>query len=437
MEVPAPREVGIANKETLSDQKFDDVLSAIGNSELKAGIIAVMDPNVAYSDRRLYTRVMNAQGNNPGWTMNRHGPLQFCRTTFFPKGLVEKAQPAGQKETNYKLSPFGRDIAKPLAGLLLEFSSQDAKSLYQYFGNITSGTEGESDDGTNLLTYSPLNRYKIFYELVTEGQPIRVADLATRLHLTATSISRYLDALSANQIVTFDRVDYAEPISHYKFIPDPNRPPITFTRVAEMGKRILDLVAQDPNRFWSLKDIEDELVKLPKYANGKDRYATVAGILGELMGQGVLSVEDFKFDIRSQVTLTNEQRDPLVKLVQALDGIQNLDPTTIARGKKFVQALSSNPSQVAYLMEKAKNNSPFANKATAEHLTDQVRAILERYSNSTTRFIQDRLEQDYGKKMQKDSLTGFLNTLASSDDVERVAGKGNRYYWSLKPSNNP
>ncbi len=174
-------------KERISDDRFGAILSAIGNSELKAGLIAAMQASTLYSSDSLHRLIVRAQGENAGWVMNKNVPFQFCRTTFTPIGLVTKevVQYSEADTIRYRLSNDGNTLGKPLAGLLLDFSQKRTESLYDYFGS-TNDPKGQAevehqehthDESTLLSQRSPQKRYAIFYELTTAERPLRITDI--------------------------------------------------------------------------------------------------------------------------------------------------------------------------------------------------------------------------------------------------------------------
>lgn len=84
----SPQAKEIQKPERLPDEELGDLLAALGNHEAKAITLGLMKPGIIYTNLDLYHAIIEAQGQNPGWIINRMGPFAYCHNSLAPIGLV-------------------------------------------------------------------------------------------------------------------------------------------------------------------------------------------------------------------------------------------------------------------------------------------------------------------------------------------------------------
>lgn len=421
-------------REPLSPEHSGNLLSAIGNSELKAGLIILMNPGREYSATSLRQQAIQAQGNKPGWIMGLTVPFQFCETTFSEIGFVTKVKVDyhGRKLERYILTEEGIKNGKPLAALLLDFSYHDKHSLYDYFGATRSTVEGieyeEEGVSAKYKERSPQRRYAIFYELVTEGKPLRIADLSEKLGLPPERILNHLDELAKAGIITFDKIEGHSPFSYYKISETPKLglpPSKKYRHQSTITSKVYEIISTRPEKYWAIQEVVDEL-KQNGHPDIASLYTDVSTILAHLASPevGFLDRMKFKYDHRSNISLTPEQRDPLVRLVTIIDGFQNQYPTIIEQGMDLADVIASNPAELTALMKKAKQSSRYANRNTPYELARMVLSIIGEDSSLSIRNIEDLLEESFEKRMTYDGIGRFMARLRRANLVSAEMVKG-------------
>ncbi|MDO8741631.1 MAG: hypothetical protein Q7J11_00620, partial [Candidatus Roizmanbacteria bacterium] len=329
-------------KEKLSDERLGNLLAAVGNSEAKAALLITMQPGFLYSAWKLHHDFIRAQGNNPGWIINSRGPLQFCENTFAPIGLVVKevVDYGGSDALRYLVTRDGEELGKPLAGLLLDFSERARVPLINLFGSTNSAAETTrlTDKGEQFQyrERAPLRKFRIFYELITTGEVLRVTDLSQRVGSDTVSIGRDLVEMARDGLLSFDQAADEGPVSLYRIKQDKlNISPPQFSNYRTLTHSVWDLLVTDPNRYWSLREIREAL-----HLATSSSYSAIPAVLAHFRREGFVGVQKFHDTSRSEAKLTPDQRAVLVQLVTIIDAFQNMDPLTLARGRNLANQIA-------------------------------------------------------------------------------------------------
>lgn len=156
-EVPKIREQ--QQKERLSDEEMGNLISALGNHEAKAIVLCLMTPGIIYPRYDLYRAVIQAQGQNIGWRMNREGPFKYCQNSLSPIGLVTHEVINPDLSTyGYMKTEYGEKIGVPLAGLLLDFSLRHPDfSLQDFFASTSSPSQSQKMVRWSIKKERPLH----------------------------------------------------------------------------------------------------------------------------------------------------------------------------------------------------------------------------------------------------------------------------------------
>ncbi len=433
--------------ERLSDEQMGNLLASIGNHEAKALTLLIMKPNLIYTSSILHSDFMNAQGESPGWETNHSAQFGYCQQSLSPIGLVSKEVVDKNVETyGYMTTNFGEKVGKPLAALLLDFSRRNPGfSLYDFFGSTVSSAQDDPDSKKR----SPATRFKIFYELATAPSlPINQLELLKNIpEITQGDAGNHLRELKRKKIIEYDSIKFGENILYYSLssLPPQEEPPKYMARPTQTV-RIYGLLLEEPEKTWTIEEITGRYVEefgylgvfnindLPE--NQKiNLKRNISSILSHLKKHGYTSQSKFGGETRSEINLSEEQRNTIVDLVDILDAFQNQNPQILERGRKLSLFFLSNPQETARLMEKAKEHSHNANRKAPEEYNAVILGLISQNPGITSKGIAQRLNAlDY--KIGEGNVKLLIRNLSKTAQVETSTVKGTLRY-SIKSPENP
>ncbi|MBI2036380.1 hypothetical protein HYT17_02015 [Candidatus Microgenomates bacterium] len=417
---------------------FDEMyrlLAAFGNHEAKALLLCAMRPGIIYTRSDLNNLLRQMQGENPGWTMtrkNKGAPFEYCQNSLSPIGLVAYKVADQQSNTyGYAITPYGQKQGQVLAGLLLDFSTEDPRHwLGDYFGQTSSNSKpGRTESGEEKdKKRAPGTRLKIFWELVTTHLPIREIDLMVGLgEKDNSTTSKHLNSLQERGIIGFQSVEHDQPFSIYGFNSDhPSIAVPAYKRRPKLTESIWQILTQHPQQTWTIEQmktvyLEDrpEAANLQQDSLGK----TIGRVLNHLYSQGFASRQRFSEEYRSEITLDDEQRTRLVKLLALIDGFQNQNPQILALGRARAEEMIADPLKTAKLMAKVREHSSHINPNASAQTQEDILAYLADNPDSTIRQIrQDLKRQKINLSAQR--ILALLIGLAREDKIVKEKRKG-------------
>lgn len=415
-------------RERLHDNTIADLLGAVGNSELKSVVIGVMEPGREYAKETLFRHVARTQDKASGWEFAWGLPYQYCETTFLPVGLVVKTQVPYEDRVvdRFVITKQGVD-AKAFGGLLLDFSLGEKKALVDFLGGSKRKKEAEDEK------IGVARRYKMLFELVTAEKPLRITDIAIRAGLPMERVVAHFDDLLVKGIVSFDRRQPNKPVSYFRFAHFPAEGAVLYKNYPTLAKAIMQVVASDPERYWSIRDVETEVQKILGYED-RSNYIRISSILSALAKEKIFQRKKFAWDLQSEIVLTDEQRDPLVKLVGLIDAFQDQQPAVIAFGQQRMREILADRESVSFLLRKAREASSFTNKVSAEKMEAYLFMVLADMPNATTHEISQELQERFEISPKLGYLAAILGKYVKKDLVEKNRD-GKVMRWKLKEIN--
>lgn len=399
------REVGINKDFPLSQERLAGLISAGGNNELKALALTFMGFGTVYTDFGLRQHFAEA-----GVQIPKSQLFSYCKASFAPIGFIAKevVDPTSNVY-GYMLTEYGRDVGIPLAGLLLKWSVDHPNfNLYQVFGR--TGSPVQESEGNELdKKRSALTRLKILREIATNlGNPLRQADIVTTISGDQVLVSKHLQNMARLGLISYESKRQGEPFSFYQlpsnedlvpFYPVRNHPTVS--------QRAYEVFWGNPDKPFSLNEIEKILTdKYPQYqtrSNTENRknVTELAAVLAEMARNRVLKRSIFHHEVQSQISLTIDQQEAIVSLIEMIDKFQKGDPKTIQQGILTAQTIVSDPNILSGLIQKAREASPKANAQSLDETFSYISSILIAHPNSNARQINDLLESLYNKKLTK------------------------------------
>lgn len=424
----------VSKSERLSDEEMGNLISAIGNHEAKAVTLAVMKPQVVYGFSDISMAVSAAQ-DGVGWR-SKGGPFNYCKDSLEPIGLVAKEVVSSNLQTlGYMKTEKGMERGDSLAGLLLDFSIRYPNfSLQDIFGITSSPTDkDESVEGIDFRKRAPITRIKIYWEILTRDLPAREVDIANALGEEPSFIRNHLIALASKGVIIFDRTGKRDSIVKYHFNNDKeqiNIQPEAYRSEVSLTQYVYDFLKQNADRQFYSEEIAKNYLESKGEAYSSKQLLTLrhntSHVLAHLLKGGYLRQGRFSEDNRSDVNLTDSQKDMLFDLVERLDRFKIQDSETIAFGKRRLNEILASPDIVAGLMVKAREHSPQANGSSREEWAGRIINILLK-GDSKISDLENRLGEE-GKKASRRTVEQAIERLVKEGKIRATKDRGVNTY---------
>ncbi len=424
----------VQQREALTDVQLGDLLSAAGNHEGKALLIAAMEPGEIYTARQLNRRLLEIQGEQPGWEMSYRLPSAWCEKSLGPIGLV--AEEVTDKENNsygYTLAEYGEKIGKPFVGLLLDWSRRHPEiSLNQLFGNthVRRDNSKEDQETDSPQNRSPITRYKLLWELVTADLPVRNIDIATGVNKESGLIGKHLQGLAEEGVIEYTSI-FKEDKQHlqYKFVQPIDTQALQTLKERVLIRQVYDILSSDTDKTWTREDLANELVKnnLQNPINTITQRVSIA--LGALKKLGALENIDLSFLNYSSVNMTQDQRNAIIELLETIDLFQKQDIETIKKGSELAQFFATQPKDASQLMAKVHDSLSSTNNLPPNVVIGMLTSIIESSPNLNISSIQKLLLAKYDKKLSPERIQQLLNRGSVEGKFIRTDNKDS--YWNI------
>lgn len=158
---------------------------------------------------------------------------------------------------------------------------------------------------------------------------------------------------------------------------------------------------------------------------GKDhRQSLIGNHLRELARKRV--IEYNANDGRTEINLSDKQRQVIGDLIEIVDKFQNRDPMILTKGGQLTSLFLTSPGEVSNLMLKTREHSSAANKKPLEEHFATFLSIISRNPGISQRELAENLEQT-GERIGRNSIGGILNLLLSTGQVETLRVGVRRY----------
>lgn len=415
----APPDI-LPGKETkLSDETMGRLISAFGNHEAKALTLLIMDSGQLYNSSQLHRRFVDSQGREPGWVTGHSRELGYCSQSLSPIGLVVREElQQGTGEYGYRLSKPGEngaisgEDARLLAALLLDFSSRYPDiSLIDLFGSTQSSIKDK--ETTEEITRSPINRWKIFLELVTSNlTQMSQADLEKGTLIPQGILIDHLIELSRKKIINYEYVDKGKPYTYYILAPDhPDIAPVSYLRYTIPTQRFFKILSENPGKKLTTEEIINVYIDRydpEKTLQDKTLEAYATRILNHLNNLGYAQKGEFGVAAHSAITITPEKQAMLLDLLTLLDRFQDQDPGILLQAGELLRKLWSDGATVSTLMKKAHDHSPAVKKRDRKITMSYIGAILQADPEATTREVQEQLFGGHGIDLSRGSVAQLI-----------------------------
>lgn len=424
-------------RDRLSDERFGNLLSAIGNNEAKAATLLVMRPHHIYDRIGISHELLAAQGEKKGWALDSGTTFAYLRDTLSSVGLVAKEIVDQDLNTfGYVRTEYGDGIGFATAGLLLDFSRRHKDfSLINIFGRASSASESkevqDEEDTFNFRKRPPILRKNIFWELTTSDLPTTVTNLANVLGEDQVKVGRHLNELARRGVIQFDHGKEHQPLVAYQVSSThPDQPPPVYGTNIKLTTAVWKILNEQPEKHWKIEDVVDQYKKnyLVHKPEGTHLQKGIMSILAHFAELQYVKRSKFPKLVYSEINLTPQQRTMLVDLVTILDGIQNQDPTIMLKGKEYASYFLSHPDELAEVLAKTKEHSSSANQQPVKETIGNILSVLSKNPGSVLD-VQEQLESIYGRAVTKSRLAQLLRKLAQSNQISFTTERGiNKYH---------
>lgn len=390
----------------MDEARLAELLAAVGNHEGKALTFLAMEDEVEYGVSALHRRFVEIQGERPAFVGQINLQQKYVLYTFEPIGLVARTL-AGDRYLRH-IKTDTDNTATALAARLLTLTEQSATSLSQLFGKTASKA---GHDRAPIRRLQALRAIHASPGELTQAQLNRQAPLGTTLGAMLSALDgagwiNYRSAMTA-ELKTVYRV--AEPL--------PSRP-----REKQLTRAIRDVLnrrleASDKAYEISRDEIEDALTQSPSWS---DRYVrdTLQKTMMRLVSIGQVEVVRGYAEQRSHslISIDEQQRERLGRLLDLVDAIQQEDPSTIRRGVSEATMLLAEPARVrAYMRRCFGNNKSVTNPLSSDEKQQLVLSALSAGPATSAQLL-----EQLSPALNKALLTAVMRELQDAELVEGV-----------------
>lgn len=416
---------GLNKPDTLTDEALGNFLAGVGNHEVKALLLCAMQKDTLYSIGDVHKIVISAQGENPGWIINK-GTLNSYFPTLEKVSLVtRKISDSSYNTYGYVRTPIGDSQGQALAGLLLDFSLRHSEISLQDLGcgqsssNKTKDIEMEGEEA-EYKPRSPFNRYTILKTLLQNEYPLKIIDIANLTKLSVTRCSSHLQALRASGLVFYDSKESGEPFIVLTLDPlRPSEPPDTYKRYTKLTQAVYEvLLSEGEGKIWTYPDIAKEVIK-SHYGRNMTQHDVrhVSGVLTFLRRKKYVEAEKFTGEVQSEVSLKPEKRKLTTDFISLIELFQSQDSHTLELGTSMASEIIANPTKVADLFRKAKEHSHHANAKPKKETLDSIIAIIANNPGVTIRRITQLINEQSDISYKEHTIMVYVNELEKANRI--------------------
>ncbi len=427
-----------SHEQELPEERLFELLSAFGNHEAKALTLIAMGNGNIFSEGDLHRTVIDHQEKQKKWDAGHGVPFNYCKHSLSPIGLVTKEVLDPDLSTyGYQAMEYGRTTGVDLAGILLKWSYNHPNvSLYQMLGSTNSpGSKTKTEEDRNR---SPQTRYKIFFELATNPDSrIRQADVINALGMDQAVIEPHIRSLGKTGIITYEHSMHGKAHAFFRLKEThPANEPTAYRRVITLTSHVYSLLKDNQGQaFLSSEDLIQQLLdRFPNYQNLNLEYIRdcIRNICTDLERQGYAERNKFSQKFQSEITLTDEQREAMLSLIEILDRFQMGDVEIRKMGREFAQRVMADPNLFSTLMLKAKEASPSANRQSREQSNSDILSIIANSHGITVSDLQTEYQKRTGKQVDRKTIDADVLNLAKQGLLMREDSKSGNVY-RIKP----
>ncbi|HSW78476.1 MAG TPA: hypothetical protein VLF88_00445 [Candidatus Babeliales bacterium] len=404
----------------LPDQKFFDLLNSAGNHEAKllTAMVILSSPELSFSAWRIYREMIERQGSQVEWNVDRKLPIQYCSRSLEPIGTVVKGEVTnsrGNEVTVYSASEFGRMYGLGFCEVALGWSLDYPElPLIDVFG----ATNSKGD------VRSPEVRYQIYKILLDKPDGISVKELRDRLDTIGyeglSDIKKKVSMIAQNGLVTYQSksskhnptFELASQDAMPSELPHSDRSIETkavYAALRALGSEDETIVSLDQiiGMVTNLNP-EADLVRVRRIliaAYAKDGSFPVLSAYRRTSGE------------RSNVKLNPDYKKAISELVERLEHFRQ-EPIEFLHAQKAGDIIN-NPELFSQLMAKARNSSRVYRSHTEPPSVfhQEMIAISTEVGPISISGLQRLLKSKFNRKMSADAIRETANRLAESGEL--------------------
>lgn len=399
-----PQEIGKAIEFQPKQASISNQLAAFGNNEAKALTLMLMHPGIIHTQDELHNLILEAQRGSElgiGWKSDSKAQMSYCSDSLAPIGLAVKAKMADTGEWGYVLTPEG-EKAQGLAALLLDFSIRLTKnnfdiSLSDLFGRTGPSPKG-TGDGEKIIARAPDARLRIFRKIANSSDNPRQSDLVASTGMDHGLIEKHLLELTRKGVINYKTTEGGKVYTYHSLNPDhPAVDPPGYKKRLTLTQRIYEIFLQQP--FGVKLTGEDILAKYKEKFDSENRLESSAlrknihTVLQHLSKTDYLRQGEFSGQRRTAITVNEEIKKMLKKLVTLVDNFENHDEETLKMAEELLKGLRLDPDACSLLMRKAREHSSHFNARDSDRTKQAILACLNANPNTTTKDIQFDLKE--------------------------------------------
>jgi hypothetical protein len=418
----ASREIG-PTPESLSDVRLGELLAAVGNHEGKALLILAMD--AASQAEMYYTRgglndlLLNLPGSENAYLGNRGNQVAWCKGSLGPIGLVAKERHIGAER--YAITEEGRCMGAPLAALLLDFSERHGTALEEIFGGSVSSTKMRA----------PLIRLRMMTEILTSPRGICLSDLVETTGVASqTVLGKHLHKLSIGGLLEYD--DWNLAINENRYIKG-KKPYPGHGLMGSWVPTIIEHLEGSEERPVSLDNLIDFCrATKPHLARGIDEKQLrdqITETLHYLKKKELISqVEGRTHNQTLKISLTTEQEEFWVELLNILDAFSDHSPSLLSRGKALASQILRDPDMIANLLNRSAEASAHSRNSAKKDLGSVVLGVLRAAKKPlSVRELVEQVSEKQGRTASREGVNKIVKRLAEEGQATESTDKVQRY----------
>jgi hypothetical protein len=425
--------------ERLSDQRRDELLAGVFNSEAKMIVLGGMalDPRFQTSGE-LDQMIRSMQRGYDGWPISTGTPHKYCSVSFSDIAVVVADEIRNDRTTlAYKPTNAGID-ALPAIGYLLEYSERHPDASVQKIFSMTVTSAGagtynsaeEQEEANDPKKRAPKTRFRILKTILAADGPLREIDVREKLE-TKFELTKHLENLHNAGIITYraprtGEGDWVRFTPTQQAIEDPSAIPAN-SDAPTLDMRITLAVSQLEGEMTT-SSVAAKLIELfPDYEDRTKTYVNsrVSMRLNYLSREGYLAKGEATGDKLTDISLTDEQRTRLEDLVTIIDRFQEGEPEFLDEGRAKAVAILTDRERVAKLMKQAQQNSRVS---TALSIREWKGRILEVVAEHEGPINSATVVKALGHRIGKTYAQVLLRELSEAGDIRVVDQRQARLY---------
>lgn len=378
------------------------IIAHVGNSEAKCILLAALQPDTVYDGMALQKLFISIQGDDPVWTPNPSGAINFCKRSFM---FSDRISPIVEITPGViMLTEWGRKYIVPLAAHLAAYSYEYPElSLYRLLGQTASTSTQKS----------PARRIALLKALKDQEAPIPEKELFSLLDLPPSYglINSHLISLAASGVIAYSRHQIGKNYAQYqmdKDAPSPDFSDPLFHRSFLATTRNVYTLLQSGEEYMIDALTEAYIHQFPSPAskrrsqNGRDRYrknliSEIRKALSDLAKAGAILIHKDESARNAFVALQPQHKEAIAQLLFFIDQFVSRDPSFFTKGEHLAPTITQDEECVKVLLVKAREASTQKDRNTAYIRMEFIDGLIHN-DRSITNW---EIAQEYMKKFDK------------------------------------